>query len=41
MAVAGLILVIALRVLRILPSRLGTGEADGVETEPMTREEAS
>ena len=39
-AVSGLILVIAVRVLRILPERLGNGEAEGVRAGSMVREEA-
>ena len=39
-AIAGLILVITLRVLRILPDRFGTEESEGAEAESMTGKEA-
>ena len=39
-AIAGLILVIALRVLRILPDRFGTEDSEGAEAESMTGKEA-
>ena len=39
-SVSGLILVIAVRVLRVLPERFGTGEAEGGRTGSMAREEA-
>ena len=39
-AVSGLILVIAVRVLRILPERFASGEAEGAPTGPMAPEEA-
>ncbi len=39
-AMSGLILLIAVRVLRILPERFGTEEAEGARTGPTDREEA-
>ena len=39
MAVSGLILVVAVRALRILPDRFGAGEAEGAQAESTVREE--
>ena len=40
-AISGLILVIAVKVLRILPGRFGAEDADGPNSGSMAREEAS